>query len=347
MKQFSSNVHTFYIWLLLSTFPFALASQEQSIELSSMGSFAAEFTPLEAAHEIQGNPVIGYVTAKTGSTYQVNFPFEVQQIMFAVNNGERVEKGDKIGEISGFDVHHFLDELEAAKTVFLASQKHYLASKASADARTFKSTQWLEITKNYSEAKLNYEHFSHLEKVISVDSNERFWVLSPADGIVYLEQTTNNVQPNKSLFEVIPVNSLWIKTHLPEQNIGQLLSLAVNGSACELSIKAIEPIVNNYRQTVWASPTPPACNVMLGQQLRLNATYSIAGVIVPKHALFEWENQDYVAVKKENKLVLVNVDIIGKQDNKLIVTGDGLNSSSHVLSSSVSIAQGLFMGLGE
>ncbi len=348
MKQFLSNAYVFITFsLLLSILPITGAAQQHTIELSSMGKFSLNFTSIERAQKITGNRVTGVVTNKPGASYQVNFPFEIQQIMFSGTNGQEVKKGDVVAEISGFDVHHFLDELEAAKTMFVTSKKHYMATKGSADDRTLKSTQWLEITRNYTEAKLNYEHFSHLQEVIHVDKAERFWVLSPTDGFIYFDKMNNSLQPNNALFEVVPANGLFVKVHLPKQNITKLQNITVENSACQLTIQAIEPIVENYHQTVWSIPTMPTCNLMLGQKFSLLPIYSIDGFIVPKESVFEWENQDYVAVKNTDKLSLVKVNIVGKQTNDLIVTGSELTSSSQVLSSSVSIAQGLFMGLGE
>lgn len=312
-----------------------------------MGDFTVNFTSVTVAKNVQGSRIIGRVTTKPGSIYKVNFPFDIQQIKFAVNNGQLIKQGDKVGEVSGFDFHHFLDELEAAKNIFITSEKHYLATKASAESHTLKSTQWLDITKNYNEAKLAYEHFSHLKELIHIDEQERFWVLSPTDGMIYLDENSDHLDANNPLFEVIPVNGLYIKTSISEQHTGQLFSLLTENGACELDILSIEPLVKDYRQAVWSTPFTSACNLILGQKVSLKPTYSIAGFVVPKQSVFEWENQDYVAIKQDNRLLLTQVSIVGKQNNDLIVTSEVLTPSSTVLSSSVSIAQGLFMGLGD
>lgn len=348
MKQSSSKTNVFItLFIFLTIFPFVAVSQGQSIELSSMGNFTVDFTPVKVVENIQGSRTIGQVTAKPGSIYKVNFPFDIQQIKFAVNNGELIKKGNKVGEVSGFDVHHFLDELEAAKNIFITSEKHYLATKASAESHTLKSTQWLDITKNYNEAKLAYEHFSHLEELIHIDKQERFWVLSPMNGIIYLDENSDHLDANTPLFEVIPVNGLNIKTLIPEQKTGQLLSLITEDDACKLNIQSIDPVVKHYRQAVWSTLHSSACNLVLGQKIILKPIYSMAGFVVPKQAVFEWENDDYVAIKEEYKLTLIRVSIVGKKNNELIIESEELEPSSTVLTSSVSIAQGLFMGLGD
>jgi hypothetical protein len=312
-----------------------------SIELNRLGKFNIEFSPLQAAQIIEGTSVVGRVEHKLGASYQVTLPFDVQQRLFAVNNGQHVKKGEVIVTIDGIDVHHYVDEFEAAKTIYLNNKKHFQAIKNSADNRTLKSTEWLAINKSFVEAKLNYEHFAHLEKIIRVDQNDIISIVSPSDGLVNLNNLSNNI-----LFEVIPKNSLLVKTYLPFYNVTHLNTLKTTSENCVLSTESVEPIIDNYQQVVW-SKVSESCDVKLGQQLSVTPHYAVEGFQVNKASIFELDNQDYVAVKKGAKLSLAAVSIIGKRDSYFVIQSNMLAYGDEILSSSVSIAQGVFMGLGE
>jgi len=96
---------------------------------------------------------------------------------------------------------------------------------------------------------------------------------------------------------------------------------------------------------VWSKPETP-CNLSLGQQLVLTPISVASGFSIPRNALFELDNRDFVAVKNGNQLQLVAVNIIGKDNLNYVVQSHQLTHQSEDLVSSVSIAQGIFMGLG-
>lgn len=257
-----------------------------------------------------------------------------------VANGESVEKGDVIATINGVDVHHFIDEMAAAKTIYLNSKKYFQATKGSADTSTYKSAQWLAINKSFVEAKLNYEHFAHLEKVIQVDENDVISILSPQEGVINMNDLGADV-----LFEVIPTASLLVKAYLPVSNISGFNSLISEVEGCVLSTVVVEPVIKDYQQVIWSKGSK-ACQFTLGQSMVLVPEYGVQGFKVTRDAIFELDNQDYVAVKQGEKLFLEKVSIVGKQGRSLIIFSNKLSSETQILIASVSIAQGIFMGLG-
>lgn len=329
------------LWVTLCFQVSVLASEIKSIELKNLGSFKTEFIKLEPSQTIEGNALIGRFVYKTGAGYKVALPFDVQQILFLVTNGQSVKKGDVIATIDGVDVHHFIDEMDAAKSMYLVSKKHFEATSNTVDTRTFKNTQWLEINKSFIIAKLNYEHFSHLENVIKVDDNDIISIVSPEDGLINLNDLATDV-----LYEVIPNASLLVKSYLPASNINQLSALTSDMNSCTLSMIDLEPIVKDYQQVVWSKPSKE-CEFKLGQSIALTPMYSAQGFKVSREAIFELDNQNYVAVKRGEKLDFERVSIVGKLGDKLIIHSNNLAIQEQVLISSVSIAQGVFMGLGE
>ncbi|NMP31535.1 hypothetical protein HII17_08175 [Thalassotalea sp. M1531] len=316
------------------------------IALSSLGKFSTTFSNLKTIQNINGASVLASVMQKNGANYQVTLPFMVQQASYYRHNGDDVKKGDVVARVSGTDAHHFIDEVAAAKAIYLDSKKYYLATKASGDSRTFKTTEWLEISKAFKQAELNYEHFNHIKNTIRINDDETIDILSPIAGTVHIPKS-NPTSIDGALFNITPPNSLVLNAHIPAENIQSLSGLIDTKTNCLLKIQQVEPMVKDYHQSIWAVPVSNHCQIQFGQEVEVTPQFKVSAKQVIKEAIFEINNQDYIAVKDGRNLRLVSVSIIGKQGENFIIKDKNLPSHAQVLSSSVSIAQGLFLGLGE
>lgn len=335
---------------LLSIMSFSELSyaNQHSIPQSSLGKFTTNYSQITQVDKLNSNQVIGNVVVKPGANYKVSLPIDIQQLTYYKQNGTLVKQSDVIAKLSGFDVHHFIDEMETAKSIFNDSKKYFEATRSAADSRTFKTAEWLEISKKYAQAKLNYEHFIHLREILKINSDDSVDLLSPVEGILQVPNQ-EHMQGNSShqLFEVIPADSLLLKAYVPAQKLALLSNLFNEDNGCSYQIQQIEPVIKNYHQTVWAQPSSNQCSLTLGQKVVLTPQFSQTANKIIKSAVFELDNKDYIAIKNGENLTLINVNIIDKQGDYFIFTAQQELVSSFALSSSVSIAQGLFMGLGD
>lgn len=335
-----------FLGLLMFSHHIALASDAFIVELAELGQFKTNYASLKPIAKVKGPKVIGRVMSKPGFDYHVTAPFEVLQTMFHGFQGQFIEKGQRVATIKGVEAHHFIDERDTAKAIFLASKKYYQSIKASADTGTFKSIQWLEIVKSYREAKLNYEHYVHLDSVIQIQTDDTLYLISPVSGILQQESDKSKFTQSQTIFSVTPSDSLLIKTYLPTKNINSLTSVTASIGQCQLSIDTVETIENNYRQAVWLKPEQD-CPLNLGQQFSLTPNYSAQGFMVSAQAVIEIENKDFIAVKNGNTLSLQPIEIINKSENSLVIQAEQLKNGMEVLTSPVSIVQGKLIGLGE
>ena len=341
-----NRIFSYAILVLISTFNIASASDNLTVELSELGQFKTSYTSLKPVEQISGSKVIGQVMSKPGYDYQVTAPFDILQAKFTSFQGQFIEKGQHVATIEGVDAHHFIDERDTAKAIFLASKKYYQSITKSADSGTFKSPQWLEIVKSYREAKLNYEHYVHLASLIQIREDDTLHLISPISGILQLENSKSKFTQSQPIFSITPIESLFIKAYLPTKNIDLLTSISVNNEQCQLSIEAIEPIESQYKQAAWFKPEQ-ACALNLGQQLSLTPNYTMQGYMISPQAIIEIENKDFIAVKSENTLRLEPVEIISKTANALVIKAVQLRADMEVLTSPLSIVQGKLLGLGE
>ena len=310
------------------------------IAISQLGNFKHKFQTVHRVDSMEIEQVLGEVSFKPKSSFKVQLPFTPQQISFLYNPGVKVSKGQKVARIEGPEVHHFLEEIDASKSILLKSKKHLESVKNYANSKTIKSAEWLDINKTYLQAKLSFEHLSHALQQLAIDKNGDIFIISPSNGQL---EYTNEQSPY--LFEIIPSHNVFVKSSLLASNVKNVNSFKTEDN-CILKVENVDETISRYKQTVWSS-FDSSCELKLGQQLLLTPIVLIEGIKVPHQSLFELNNKSYVAVKRGQEINLVKVIIIGNENDSYIVQSDNLTPQAEVLSSFVSIAQGLFLGLGE
>lgn len=328
---------------ILTAFSLQVHAEELArsiINISQLGNFKADFTQVRQAKGVETEKILGKVTFKPKSSFKVLLPFSPQRISFLSLPGSTVRKGQKIARIEGPEVHHFLDELAASKTIYLKSKKHLEAIKNYANSNTIKSTEWLGINKAYLEAKLDFEHLSHVLEQLKIESEQDIFLISPSNGLL-----DYSVEPTSYLYEIIPAQSVLVESFVLAKIAGNIKILKSEDN-CLLQVKAIDETIQHHKQLIWSTPSS-GCALKPGQQILLRPTLSIEGLEIPQRALFELHDKSYVAVKQNEQLSLVEVTIIGKEKLNYIVKSEVLSEDNKVLVSFVNIAQGIFLGLGE
>ncbi len=319
--------------------------KKENIALSVLGDFEIKFSNVEKESFIVGQHLIGEVTYNSGANYSVLLPFDIQKITFHVKNGNYVELGDTIATVEGYDAHHFIDEYESAKIILAASENHFQTNKVYFDNKTIKSSQWLEITKSYLEAKLNVEHFQHQMSFLHIDENEKITLISPNKGIVKIPTFQNIKSEGDLAFDIINTDSVKVRVSTPLSYAAKL-SHFVMSSSCQLEVNSVESIVDKYHQTIWASPTSEHCQLTLGQSVKLSPILKFDGYKVSKSAVFELNDKDYIAIRFKDNVSLFPILIVGANQKEYYVSAREDISNKKVLISSVSILQGKLLALG-
>ncbi|MBA6342967.1 hypothetical protein H4J59_18425 [Colwellia sp. MB02u-10] len=346
-KILSCKYALFYLcFIVLFQMSSAFAFEKsQVVELSSLGAFELKFSTVKKANLMVGQNLIGEVSYKPGENYAVVLPFDVQKVIYHAENGRYVNQGETIASVEGFDVHHYIDAFESAKKILEISASHFETNKQYFDNKTLKTAQWLEITKNYYDAKLNLEHFEHQMSFVRISKDNKISLISPKKGIL----KTPNFQHIKSkgdlVFDVINLKSIKVKITTPLLYNGGISHFVVSPT-CQLKLTSIENIADKYHQILWASPTSEHCNLTLGQSVKVTPILSFDGYEIPKAAIFEFNEQNYIAIKLENNVSLVAINIIAANNNAYYATSKENIVNKQVLISSVSILQGKLLKLG-
>ncbi len=319
-----------------------------NLPLSKLGGFETKFSTIKKVNSVEGQNIIGEVKVRTGENYSVSFPFDVQRIRYHIQNGSLINKGDTVATVEGYDVHHFIDEYKSAQQLLKASENHFQTNKQYFENKTIKSSQWIEITKNYFEAKLNFEHIQHQMSFLNIDENEKITLISPEAGIIKITDLSNNRHEGELAFDVINPNAIQIKILLPILSTTSLSHLKISPK-CQLNIESLENIADKYHQILWASPSKGSeCNLTLGQVIKLTPIQDFKGYKIKKSAVFEFEDNNYIAIESGDELNIININLFGTKGDEYYFTAniDIDIENRKGLISSVSILQGYLLNLG-
>ncbi|NQY86225.1 MAG: hypothetical protein HRT51_00535 [Colwellia sp.] len=330
-----------------------------NINIDELGKYKLNFEQISSVTTVSSNALIAQVTEKSGANFSVFLPFDVQQVNTLVTNGQLVAKNQKIAYLNGYDVHHFLDEFEAAKQLFTIAEKQYQSSSALYASKALKQSQWVEINNNYFSAKLRFEHLHHYMSFLNIDKNEKIAIIAPIAGIIRLSNTSDNSSKAEGelLFDILPQSAIRLKVKVPLRNISNLAYLQMAKQQCKVAVDNKENIINDFTITIWSKPLNEPlnkpCALTLGEKTLVTLIYQQNAYSIDKTAVFEFENNNYIAIKNNSQLDLVAIDILNASNDKFIFQSDVASANKVTLTnklaltSSVSAVQGILLELGD
>lgn len=343
------------------------SSDNAPLLLTQLGGYQLDFEKITAVDHINGQNLLASSQTKPGENFSMYLPFSVQHSQFLIANGSKVTKGQAVAILSGYDVHHFLEEYQAAKTLFSNAKQHYQTSLGLYQQKALSQSRWTEISNSYFAAKLHFGHLNHLKEFLSISpfnnksgnkgksenankgDDEIVSIISPITGTLRYFANSNVKQEGELLFDVIPHHAMRLKISAPLKKIKQLSKVKVLNHNCVIDIDTTSTqnaLVHNFSTTVWSVPITDTCNITLGESLVVSPIYQQAAFSINKSALFEIDNRDHIAIKKGQQLELVAVELLGSSEGNYLFTSQVNLTEKSVLTSSVSAVQGILLELG-
>lgn len=337
----------FYFLLFMGVQLSVVAATKEIIKvpISSLGQFETGFSKIKKVKLMKGQSLIGQVSYMAGENYSVTLPFDVQRIHYQVKNGSKVNQGETIAVVEGYDVHHFIDEYKSAKVLLAIQETHFQTNKQYFNNKTIKSSQWIEISKSYYEAKLNFEHIQHQMSFLHIDENEQISLVSPKSGVIQIPSSSGRKTFGELVFSIIDKSAIKVKVIVPLLSATNLLHFNVN-TTCILNVSSVEKVVDKFHQILWAEASSKQCELLLGQTIKVTPVIKVIGYKTAKSAIFEFENNNYVAIKADDALALIPITLMGSNQGEYIFTTKSPIDAKQVLISSVSILQGSLLSLG-
>jgi len=318
-----------------------------TLNISELGLYDFNYKNITKVEHVSGSNLLATTSEKVGANYSVFLPFSVQQIQYLVVNGERVVKDQKVAILTGYDVHHFLDEFEAAQALFNNANKQYQSSLRLYKKKALKQSQWIEISKNYFEAQLRFEHLHHYKSFLSIDKNEQISIIAPTTGVIRYSNNSAAKAEEALLFDVIPDDAIRLKVVAPLKNIKNLGHIQVSGQECFLEVDAKEEVINGYTAVIWSKAITKDCSLAIGQKVVITPIYDQTAFVINKSAVFEFDNQNYIAIKQGEQLNLVSINILNSTEEHYIFASEVDINNAKALVTSVSAVQGVLLNLGD
>ncbi len=337
---------TRFTYLLLVTLLMGKTAVADDINIANLGALSLKYHGITAVTSYPGQNIAAEVTFKKGEAYTLTAPRRIQQIRYLVEVGSIVEKGQPLAELRGPEMHHFLDEMEVARQLFISAERRFNSNKKLFEKRAIKESQWAEVSEKYYAAELEYEHMRHFnDLVISTDEQENLIVIgAPVAGVVDYSPDYHGLVADADIAIIVPQSAIRLEAALPASGRTGLVYL--KSSSCQLKVSSVSAIVSNFFVSAWSEPLSPQCDFMLGQTLLLTPMYKTSAYAVPMTAVFQWHRATSIFVRDGAQLRAVEVELIASSGKDYIVSSGNLLADTEVLVSSVSAVQGILIGLG-
>lgn len=353
MNEINKILAAGLITLLFSGWAYAealLLEKPKALAIEDLGQLDINFQKVKKVTHYPGEYLPAKVSAIPGKTYSLLTPAAIQQVDFLFAQGERVSKGEAVFVIRGPAVQNLINEFDGKKTHYLLRKKRYKNNKILLNKQAIKESLWIDISREYYQAKLEYEHLRQFFTLVihENETDQSLTLAAPINGMISYSNKSR-FQSGEALAEFINPSSLALNLALPISYTDQLAYLQVEdlrSKRCQVEINRIAGVAENVFFEAWSKPLPPNCALKLGQTVRVKPFFSASAYRIPRQAVFEWQNKNHIWVKSNNSLQAIAVQLISTEKDHYLLSATIELSERDVLTTSVSAAQGILLGLG-
>jgi hypothetical protein len=337
-----------YIFIILMASNQAAFAQSTSTQISpeQLGQLEQKTQTITSVSHYLGSQILASVSELPGQSFVLNAPMNVQRAVYSKAAGESVKAGEPFLTLIGPEVHHYHSQYQISKQLSEQSRALYENNKRLFAAKSLNEATWLEISQQHYQIQLAFDEYAHFFEYAGNfdEQSEALTINAPLGGILTYQQT-ESIQIEDNLARFIPRDAIRLKINVPVSHI-QLIESVTVGS-CVLPINIIEKQAQQFYQSVWSSPLTEDCELNIGEQVRVSPRYKVQAFSLSKDSVFEWQGGHHVFSYDGDTYEVNEVSIISSTKDSYIVTSEQLTAGQRVLTSSVSAAQGVLMGLGE
>ena len=333
--------------LLLPFACLAGTAAAQEIELASLGALELVFQPAQAVQRYPGRPVAATVGFRRGEAFNVPSPGRLQQIEYLVEPGAAVDKGQPFAVLRGPEMHHFEMNYDSSRELLASAERRFRANRALYERKAISESRWLEISEQYYALALEHEHMRHFFELVKEGDNDpdSLTLVAPVSGMIDYLPAQGVVQEGDNIAQFLPLGVIRLHAALPIAIRNQVAAL--QAGSCTLPVARVEAVTDGFFVQAWSAPLTADCDLLLGQKLLATPLLQLAGGWrLPQSAVFQWQRQAHVLLRRGERLQPVAVELLGTQGQDYVVASAVDLGASEVLVSSVSAVQGILLGLG-
>lgn len=316
-----------------------------TVSIQSLGQLSQKYIQTSVTDTYQAQPISAMAMTKPGAEYRIISPFAPYSIKYLLPNGTLIQEGTEFVQLSGSEIHHFLETLRTQKELFEIAKKRYETNRKLYDRKSISGDKWFTIVKQYDETKMQYGHLKHFEELIhTVLSEDSITVKTPVKGILIYSEETESSGEETELARVIEENLLRLKMNMSASLTQNIASVTTD--ECNLNIDNVESVAAGMNVTVWSEPISESCNIIPGQTVSVTPRYSGNSYIIPKSAVYIHERNSFIFIKNNKDLVSLQVRILSSDILNYRVESEVDISNKDILIESVSAVHGILQGLG-
>lgn len=335
------------IAISLLLIPYATA-QQQNIQIQDLKDLKLLTQKVSSVSEYPGRPSLAQVQEVPGRAYAVRSPLSAQQLEFLHPSGTKLAAGQDFIALSGPEVHHYFSQYEIKKTLFELAAKQYQRNKPLFAQSAISQQLWLEINQAYFAAKLDYDEMQHFFELVARfdEESETLTLKSPIAGALYFDNGLRSVIEGTMIARIIPNDAIRVSVNIDNTSAAKIAYLSTPINTCVLQIGGVEAVASGLTTKIWSTPLDPACAFVLGQRFSVTPYLHQQAYSIPRQAVFSMQGEQFVLVKSNQQLDVVQVSLTSSIHNNYVVTSATNLTNQEVLISSVSAVQGILLGLG-
>ncbi|MGQ8365126.1 hypothetical protein [Glaciecola sp. 1036] len=317
----------------------------EPVDIAAMGKYQLSFVAATEVQEMTMPPQLAEVSYLPKSAMKIVAPFSPQQILFLVSDGSKVKKGQRIAQLSGSEVHHFMERYEAQQALMQQAENRYFESKKLFERQAINQEKWQQILTHYYDIKISFGHLQHFAEMFqSGEHDDEGFLVAQQTGI-FIYPTAETQTEEMELGSIIEIKELRLLTKLPANYRQSIVQLKT--SQCAIKVESVEPKSLGFNVNVWSESLTDNCALTLGDLIEVTPVLSISALEVPSDSIFSIQGITWIAKKQGQQLMPVRVDVIGKSGtSKLLIKQNATLNNAEILSQSVSALQGILLGLG-
>ena len=323
--------------------------------------------PLASIHKIPLLNAPGKVVIPPSNEYIVSAAQAGMINKLFVSVGDSIKKGQILAQINSPGLLNLQRQFLKANSDRQLAWSRYQRDKKLFEEGVIAERRWLETRTLYNgfvsethEAKQLLEIAGMSDRDIKKLSDTRrlsslLDVQSPIDGVVLERMATagKRIDILAPLYRIANLETLWLEINIPHENINRIKlgdSVMIDNSHATASIILLGQSVDPNNQTILARAVidPPDPGIRAGQTVntQLIQTSDHPVFIVPDAAIAQSDGQPYIFVRTESGFLVKAIEIMGKEDEDTIITGD-LNGNEKIAIRGAVALKANWMGLSD
>lgn len=280
--------------------------------------------------------------------------------------GDKVAKGQVLAQINSPDLVTLQrDYLKAVSAMQLATAI-YQRDKKLLQEGVISDRRWQETSSEYRSAVSETDEHRQLLEIAGMTPadvaqftkthklSRELNIRSPIAGVVMERMATvgTHIDAMAPLYRIANLDELWLEIAIPQERAASIKigdKVLVENSDATAKITLLGQSVNPENQTILARAVVQAhaASLRAGQRLNTRVIQAIdkAAFKVPNTAIAQNEGKAFVFVRTPQGFSVVPVEVIGKQDNDSVVSGE-LTDSEDIAVKGAAVLKANWLGLG-